>query len=145
MKKNIRWQPETAQSIIYWSSTFIILFLSLILSLENTRPYWKSNILMGVFFIFLLLGFRRSLVLKKNAIKIKYAAFWRDREIPIDQFKDVHVQKRKLSLTIENNKEPFVIFVKRKAQAELLDHLEYPMKKSVTVPSIPKNAKDLVE
>ncbi|NBA61131.1 MULTISPECIES: EbsA family protein [Enterococcus] len=145
MKKNIRWQPETAQSIIYWSSTFIILFLSLILSLENTRPYWKSNILMGVFFIFLLLGLRRSLVLKKEAIKIKYAAFWRDREIPIDQIKDVHVQKRKLSLTIEKNKEPFVIFVKRKAQVELLDHLKYPMKKTVTMPSILKNTKDLVE
>ncbi len=43
MKKIIRWQPEWAQTIIYWSLSLIILFFSLILSLENTRPYWKST------------------------------------------------------------------------------------------------------
>ncbi|MFR1177438.1 MAG: EbsA family protein, partial [Enterococcus faecium] len=26
MKKNIRWQPELAHTIIYWSLTLIILF-----------------------------------------------------------------------------------------------------------------------
>lgn len=145
MKKNIRWRPETAQSIIYWSSTFILLFLSLILSLENTRPYWKSNILMGIFFIFLLLGFRRSLVLKKEAIKIKYVAFWRDRDIPINEIKEVHVQKRKVSLSLVKGKEPFVIFVNQKAQGKLLDHLKHPHKQTINTSSLLKNTNDLVE
>ncbi|MBO0462578.1 MULTISPECIES: EbsA family protein [Enterococcus] len=145
MKKNIRWQPETAQSIIYWSSTFIILFLSLILSLENTRPYWKSNIIMGVFFVFLLLGLRRSFVLKKDAIRIKYAAFWRDRDISIDEIKEVRVQKRKVSLSFATGKEPFVIFVNRKAQQKLLEHLKHPMEEAIKPSSLLNKTKDLVE
>ncbi|HAZ9029904.1 TPA: EbsA family protein, partial [Enterococcus faecium] len=55
MKKNIRWQPELAHTIIYWSLTLIILFFSLILSLENTGPYWKSNFVLGIFLVFLFL------------------------------------------------------------------------------------------
>ncbi len=62
MKKIIRWQPEWAQTIIDWSLTLIILFFSLILSLENTRPYWKSNLVLGLFLIFLFLGLRRAFV-----------------------------------------------------------------------------------
>ncbi|MBF5067830.1 EbsA family protein, partial [Salmonella enterica subsp. enterica serovar Istanbul] len=74
MKKNIRWQPELAHTIIYWSLTLIILFFSLILSLENTGPYWKSNIVLGVFLVFLFLGWRRSFILKSNSVIIRYAA-----------------------------------------------------------------------
>lgn len=100
---------------------------------------------MGIFFIFLLLGFRRSLVLKKEAIKIKYAAFWRDRDIPINEIKEVHVQKRKVSLSFIKGKEPFVIFVNCKAQGALLDHLKRPHKKSITTSSLMENTNDLVK
>ena len=64
MKKNIRWQPELAHTIIYWSLTLIILFFSLILSLENTGPYWKSNFVLGIFpvFDFYLIQDRKSVV-----------------------------------------------------------------------------------
>lgn len=86
MKKNIRWQPELAHTIIYWSLTLIILFFSLILSLENTGPYWKSNFVLGIFLVFLFLGLRRSFILKSNSVIIRYAAFGKTEKYLSDRF-----------------------------------------------------------
>ncbi|MGM9903981.1 hypothetical protein A5844_000145 [Enterococcus sp. 10A9_DIV0425] len=123
MKKIIHWQPEMAQSIIYWSFTFFVLFLSLIMSLENTRPYWKSNLVMGLFFICLFLGLRRSFVLKQDSIKIRYTLFWKDKEVPIEQIKSFQSEKYGITIYIDRDKEPVKYLMKKKARKIFLDYL----------------------
>ena len=124
MKKNIRWQPELAHTIIYWSLTLIILFFSLILSLENTGPYWKSNIVLGVFLVFLFLGWRRSFILKSNSVIIRYAAFWKDREITVGQIRSLTPTNTGVQMTLQNEKDPSVFMMRKKDQVVLFDHLE---------------------
>lgn len=114
MKKNIRWQPELAHTIIYWSLTLIILFFSLILSLENTGPYWKSNIVLGVFLVFLFLGWRRSFILKSNSVIIRYAAFWKDREITVGQIRSLTPTNTGVQMTLQNEKDPSVFMMRKK-------------------------------
>ena len=120
MKKNIRWQPELAHTIIYWSLTLIILFFSLILSLENTGPYWKSNIVLGVFFVFLFLGWRRSFILKSNSVIIRYAAFWKDREITVGQIRSLTPTNTGVQMTLQNEKAPSVFMMRKKDQVFFL-------------------------
>ena len=57
-KQKFYWRPELASTIIYWSCTFCILFISLILALENNGPYLISNLVMVPFFVFAYLGMR---------------------------------------------------------------------------------------
>ncbi len=53
-KQKFYWQPELASTIIYWSCTFCILFISLILALENNGPYLISNLVMVPFLCLLI-------------------------------------------------------------------------------------------
>ncbi|MFR3362021.1 MAG: EbsA family protein [Enterococcus canintestini] len=78
--RKYRWQPELAVSIIYWSLTMIVLFYSLTLSLENTRPYWKSNLVMVFFFVCVIIGCLRRFVLFKDYLLIFYARFWKKQK-----------------------------------------------------------------
>lgn len=78
--RKYRWQPELAVSIIYWSLTFIVLFYSLTLSLENTRPYWKSNLVMVFFFVCVIIGCLRRFVLTEDHIIVFFARFWKKQE-----------------------------------------------------------------
>lgn len=122
MKKIIRWQPEWAQTIIYWSLSLIILFFSLILSLENTRPYWKSNLVMGLFLIFLFLGYRRSFILKNHALKIKYAAFWKDQNIRLQDIDSVTPVKRGVKIKYVGKAEPIFYLMRKKSQTAFLSY-----------------------
>lgn len=76
-KKRYFWQPELSISIIYWSLTFIILFYGLILTLEKTHPYLQGNIFIGIFVVFLIMGFHRYLTLDKSGVKVRYMRIWR--------------------------------------------------------------------
>ena len=117
MKKNIRWQPELAHTIIYWSLTLIILFFSLILSLENTGPYWKSNFVLGIFLVFLFLGLRRSFILKSNSVIIRYAAFWKDREISVGQIRSLTPTNTGVQMILQDEKAPSVFMMRKKEKA----------------------------
>lgn len=123
MKKIIRWQPEWAQTIIYWSLSLIILFFSLILSLENTRPYWKSNLVLGLFLVFLFLGYRRSFVLTTHFIKIRYAAFWKDKDIKLGDIDSVTSIKQGIKIKYIGKKEPTIYLMPKKGQSTFLSYI----------------------
>ena len=73
MKRKLYWQPEAATAIIYWSFAMMILFISLILSLENTRPYWKKQPRFSRLFLFVWLGIHRSMLIRNDLLLIRYA------------------------------------------------------------------------
>lgn len=123
MKKIICWQPELSQLIIYWSLTFIVLFFSLILSLENTRPYWKSNVVLGIFLLFLFLGLRRSFVLQTKTIKIRYAAFWKDKEISFHQIDSIYKEPKGVQMKFLGEEHGTTYLMQKKGKTSFLHYI----------------------
>ncbi|MGM0212749.1 EbsA family protein [Enterococcus sp. AZ109] len=80
--KRYFWQPELSLAIIYWSITFIILFYGLIVTLENTRPFLKGNLIIGLFFVFAAIGLHRYLTINEKGITIHYSLIWRKQFLP---------------------------------------------------------------
>lgn len=99
MKRKLYWQPEAATAIIYWSFTMMILFISLILSLENTRPYWKSNLVLAVFFFFVWLGIHRSMLIRNDLLLIRYARLWKKSLISLPEIEKWQIINRLISIT----------------------------------------------
>lgn len=87
--KRYFWQPELSLAIIYWSITFIILFYGLIVTLENTRPFLKGNLIIGLFFIFAIIGLHRYLTIDEKGLTIHYSLFWRKKFLPTSHIEEI--------------------------------------------------------
>jgi len=72
-QKKFHWQPETASSLIFWSFAFFLFFFSLVMALENTRPYPASIGLTIFSLLFMCIGWNRKIILEKNHLRIIYA------------------------------------------------------------------------
>ena len=113
MKRKLYWQPEAATAIIYWSFTMMILFISLILSLENTRPYWKSNLVLAVFFFFVWLGIHRSMLIRNDLLLIRYARLWKKSLISLPEIEKWQIINRLISITDHQKTYTFTLREKR--------------------------------
>lgn len=118
MNKRYHWQPELSVAIIYWSVTLIILFYSLTLSLENTRPYWKSNLVMTFFFIFLAIGCLRWLRLQADHIQVHYSRFWLNHQVYYRDMQKVKFSKNALEFYYQGRQYHFMF---RKKTLEALE------------------------
>ncbi|MGK0551840.1 EbsA family protein [Enterococcus faecalis] len=99
MKKNaFWWQPELSTAIIYWSCTFAILFVSLILALEYTRPYLISNIVLVFFFLFAYLGLRRRFEIRSEQLIIKTMNPFSDQVILLSAIQKITVGEKSLEI-----------------------------------------------
>lgn len=134
MNKRYHWQPELSVAIIYWSVTLIILFYSLTLSLENTRPYWKSNLVMVFFFVFLGIGCLRWLRLREDHIQIHYSRFWLNRQVYYQDMQNVEFSKNALEFYYEGRQYHFMF--RKKTLDALANSLEkiLPDEKIVKLP-----------
>lgn len=126
MKKTIRWQPEPAQLIIYWSFTFIILFASLIMALENTRPYLGSNLVLGVFFFLILIGLRRGGRFTEEGVKVYRTFFWKDSFFPFETIEKLVFSNKQLKIFIAGEASPqvYVPLWRKKTQEKLISELQ---------------------
>ncbi|MFV0557617.1 MAG: EbsA family protein [Enterococcus sp.] len=125
MKKKTKryyWQPELATAMIYWSITLMILFYSLTLSLENTRPYWFSNLVMVVFFVAIGLSWCRQLTIAPQGLTIGYACFWRKEVVPFSEMAAIKVTANHLSFVVAQ--EEYCFYFRKKTMALLLAELK---------------------
>ncbi|MGX7243263.1 EbsA family protein [Enterococcus quebecensis] len=100
MKKRVyHWQPELSTAIIYWSCTFGILFLSLILTLEHTRPYMTSNIVLGIFFLFAVLGFNRYFIIENESLIVHTLLPVRRKKITLATIELIRIGSNCIELT----------------------------------------------
>ncbi|MCA5012914.1 MULTISPECIES: EbsA family protein [unclassified Enterococcus] len=126
MKKRVyHWQPELSTTIIYWSCTFGILFLSLILMLEHTRPYLVSNIVLGVFFFFALLGLNRYFILKADQLIIHALLPIRRRKIKVQTIEAIFVGPKSIKIISSEFKEGSQLYIMtKKTKAAFISQIE---------------------
>ena len=129
MKRKLYWQPEAATAIIYWSFTMMILFISLILSLENTRPYWKSNLVLAVFFFFVWLGIHRSMLIRNDLLLIRYARLWKKSFISLPEIEKWQIINRLISITDHQKTYTFTLRKKNVAWLETFFQEKIPEKR----------------
>ncbi|MGX7139203.1 hypothetical protein RV15_GL000838 [Enterococcus silesiacus] len=115
MKKRVyHWQPELSTAIIYWSCTFGILFLSLILTLEHTRPYLISNIVLGIFFFFVLLGHNRYFIIDDEHLIVHALLPIRRKKITLSTIEMIRVGPKCIEMTSTGFKENTQMFIMTK-------------------------------
>ncbi|EOI00557.1 hypothetical protein UAY_01660 [Enterococcus moraviensis ATCC BAA-383] len=115
MKKKVyHWQPELSTAIIYWSCTFGILFLSLILTLEYTRPYLTSNIVLGIFFLFTFLGYNRYFIIEDKWLIIHALLPVRRKKITVSAIETIRVGPKCIEIKSSDFKEDTQMFIMRK-------------------------------
>ncbi|MGG5340686.1 EbsA family protein [Enterococcus sp. AZ192] len=126
MKKRVyHWQPELSTTIIYWSCTFGILFLSLILMLEHTRPYLVSNIVLGVFFFFALLGLNRYFILKDDQLIIHALLPIRRKKIKVQTIEAIFVGPKSIKIISSEFKEGSQLYIMtKKTKAAFISQIE---------------------
>ena len=129
MKRKLYWQPEAATAIIYWSFAMMILFISLILSLENTRPYWKSNLVLAVFFFFVWLGIHRSMLIRNDLLLIRYARLWKKSLISLPEIEKWQIINRLISITDHQKTYTFTLRKKDVAWLETFFQEKIPEKR----------------
>ncbi|MTD38994.1 hypothetical protein GIX45_10155 [Erwinia sp. CPCC 100877] len=119
MKKQVyHWQPELSLTIIYWSCSLGILFLSLILTLEHNQPYTISNIVLGIFFFSVFLGFRRYFIIAEDYLEIHALLPIKRKKITLSSIETVRVGPRCIELTsveIKETKQLYIMSKKTKA------------------------------
>lgn len=119
MKKKIyHWQPELSMAIIYWSCTFGILFISLILTLENTRPYLTSNIVLGIFFLFFALGLNRYFKIGDDDLFIHALLPRRRKKVSLNSISTISVGPKSLEISSRELKEGSQLFIMTKKNKE---------------------------
>ncbi len=115
MKKKVyHWQPELSTAIIYWSCTFGILFLSLILTLEHTRPYLTSNIVLGIFFFFTFLGCNRYFMIENEQLIVHALLPIRRKKITLSAIEMIRVGPKCIELSSTEFKEGTQLFIMTK-------------------------------
>ncbi|EOL44253.1 EbsA family protein [Enterococcus caccae] len=115
MKKKVyHWQPELSTAIIYWSCTFGILFLSLILTLEHTRPYLISNIVLGIFFFFALVGCNRYFMIEDEQLIVHALLPIRRKKITLSAIEMIRVGPKCIEISSPGFKEGTQLFIMTK-------------------------------
>ena len=115
MKKKIyRWQPEVSVTIIYWSCTFAILFLSLILALEHNKPYLVSNIVLCIFFFFVFLGINRYFFISVNSLTVHTLLPMNRKEVPFQSITKIKVGEKGIEIYSNSFNEKTQLFLMNK-------------------------------
>ncbi|MGX7058896.1 EbsA family protein [Vagococcus humatus] len=96
-------QPELATSVIYWSLTFGIFFLSLIALLEETHLNLVTICLFGVFLFFVYLGRKRHVVLTETTVEINTSLKQNNQVIQLADIQQVSIGKYGLTLKFSTN------------------------------------------
>lgn len=120
MKRKFYWQPELSIAIIYWSTTFILLFLGFILFLEKSSIHWKSSLAFFLFFILLILSRRRFIRFSATEMHISYLMYWHTISVSYSEIENLHWQKNRLSFDYKGRKFEGYFFSKRQKECHAI-------------------------
>lgn len=115
-------QPELATSVIYWSLTFGIFFLSLIALLEETHLNLVTICLFGVFLFFVYLGRKRHVVLTETTVEINTSLKQNNQVIQLADIHQVSIGKYGLTLKFSSDNS-LSLLMRLKTKKEFLHQL----------------------
>ena len=106
-----RYQPDLPDTVIYWSLTFVLFFLSMIgLMEEQGRINLFSIITFLLFLFFGYLGTRRKMILTNEQLKV-YAILKKNRyHINIEQIDTISVGSHGVTVTTNKKEYAYVMF-----------------------------------
>lgn len=111
-----RWQPEVATSLIYWSITFGIFFLTLITLLEEVRLNLLSGLIFLVFIFFLWLGLQRYFFFTEEYLVAKACLVRNTRKFHLQELDKIALGSCGLTITYQKIEYHFLMTTKtRKA------------------------------
>ncbi|HEP1820090.1 TPA: EbsA family protein [Streptococcus suis] len=90
-KIRYHWQPDLSWAVIYWSLTFLPLFVSMTLLLEKLRVSRLFILLLSIFFVMVVLGSHRYFELKEKDLRIASANPFAVQNISISNITKVEV------------------------------------------------------
>ncbi|EHI75161.1 EbsA family protein [Streptococcus tangpeifui] len=104
-KVRYHWQPELSWSIIYWSITFIPIFIAMSLFYERASVPRTGLTFIAIFMIFVGLGFHRYFVIgEDNKLWIISLNFLKPLKVDIASIKRIEVTRTTLALIFTNGK-----------------------------------------
>lgn len=122
-KIRYHWQPELSWSIIYWSMTFIPVFIGLSMLYEKMRVPLVFFILVTIFGAMLSLGIHRYFVITElGKLEIVTSKFWEKKELDISQITKIEVTKTSLTLILETG-EHLLFYMRKWPKKYFLDAL----------------------
>ena len=110
-----RYQPDLSDTVIYWSLTFVLFFLSMIgLMEEQGRINLFSIITFILFLFFSYLGTRRKMILTNEQLKV-YAILKKNRyHINVDQINKIFIGSHGITIKTEEKEYAYVMFLPSK-------------------------------
>ncbi|APB31593.1 MULTISPECIES: EbsA family protein [Vagococcus] len=118
-----RYQPILADTVIYWSLTFVLFFASMIGLLEEQgRINLFSIVTFLLFLFFFYLGTRRKLILTQDQIKINAVLKKNEYTIDINKIKKVLVGKYGFTLVTKQHERSYLMLPSSKSN--FITHLE---------------------
>jgi len=112
-----RYQPILADTVIYWSLTFVLFFASMIGLLEEQgRINIFSIITFLLFLFFLFLGMRRKIILTSDQIKVSAVLKKHEYTIDIAQLENVLVGKYGFTLVTAHHERSYIMLPSSKVQ-----------------------------
>lgn len=101
MGKKIPWQLENSIAIIYWSITWICLFLGLIFILERATIHWKSFFFLIMCVLLVYLSRKRKLAFTESGVDVSFARFWKKQFIYYNEIQEIQVQSLNIRLIFQ--------------------------------------------
>ncbi|HFR3896539.1 TPA: EbsA family protein [Streptococcus suis] len=155
-KLRYHWQPELSWGVIYWSLTFIPLFMSMTLLLEKLRVSGLFLLLVFLFLLLVILGLHRYFEIKETHLRIASANPFAVQKIEIATIEKIEVSYLAIRIFSQEfpngqvyhmRKWPKKYFINHlaihncfKGEIELIDHLikqdyfeEYYTKKAKSI------------
>ncbi|MGX6970911.1 EbsA family protein [Vagococcus bubulae] len=118
-----RYQPILADTVIYWSLTFVLFFASMIGLLEEQgRINLFSIVTFLIFLFFFYLGTRRKLILTQDQIKVNAVLKKNEYTIDINKIKKVLVGKYGFTLVTTHHERSYLMLPSSKTH--FIHHLE---------------------
>lgn len=117
------WQPEISWAIIYWSVTFVPLFVSLTLLLEKLRLSFLFLFLISLFLLLFFLGSNRYFELREKELRIMSANPFAIQTIAIETISKVEISYLTIRIYTKDLPDGQVYYMGKWPKKYFINHL----------------------
>lgn len=114
-----RYQPTLADTVIYWSLTFVLFFLSMIGLMEQQgRINLFSAIMFLIFLFFTYIGIRRKIILTPEEVKVYAVLKKNNHDVNVSEIEHVSVGSH--GVTLNTSKDSYTYLMLRSSKEKMI-------------------------